>query len=124
VAHNIIHFEIPADDVERARKFYEGLFGWQIAPAPGQPEGGDQYYMIQIEEGALAGGMMKRVVPQQQPVLYVEVESLDGHVEKIKQAGGQIIVPKTPVPTMGWFAQALDTEGNAFAIWQTDPQAA
>jgi predicted enzyme related to lactoylglutathione lyase len=34
------------------------------------------------------------------------------------------VLPKTPVPTMGWFAQALDTEGNAFAIWQTDPQAA
>ena len=68
MAHNIVHFEIPADDVERARKFYEGLFGWQIAPAPGQPEGGDQYYMIQIEEGATAllgalAGRLREVKP-------------------------------------------------------------
>jgi predicted enzyme related to lactoylglutathione lyase len=93
VAHNIVHFEIPADDLERARNFYQGLFGWKIEETPGQTGEGDPYYMIQTEEGALAGGMMKRVVPQQQPVFYVEVESLDGHVEKIKQAGGQIIVP-------------------------------
>ncbi len=119
----IIHFEIPADDIERARKFYQGLFGWQISPAPGQPAEAEPYYMIQTEEGGLGGGMMKRVMPEQRPVLYVQVESVDAHIEKIKRAGGQVVVPKMPVPTMGWFAQALDTEGNVFAIWQDDPQA-
>lgn len=122
MAHNIVHFEIPADDIERARKFYQGLFGWQIAPAGDQP-GGDEYYLIQTEEGALGGGMMKRMAPDQRPVFYVDVESVDDHIEKIKQAGGQVVVPKMPVPTMGWFAQALDTEGNVFAVWQNDPNA-
>lgn len=124
MAHSIVHFEIPADDIERARRFYNGLFGWKIEQAPGQTGEGDPYYMIETAEGGLGGGMMKRVVPQQQPVFYVQVESLDDHVDKIKQAGGQIVLEKTPVPTMGWFAQALDTENNAFAIWQDDPQAA
>ena len=120
MAHNIVHFEIPVDDMERAKKFYQGLFGWQIAPAG---PGGEDYHLIETEEGALAGGMMKRVMPEQRPVLYVQVESVDGHVEKIKQAGGQVVVPKTAVPTMGWFAQAVDTEGNVFAVWQEDSQA-
>ncbi len=120
MAHNIMHFEIPVDDIERARKFYQDLFEWRIEPAgPGEQE----YHIITTEEGALGGGMMKRVVPEQRPVLYVEVESVDGHIDKITKAGGQVVVPKTAVPTMGWFAQALDTEGNVFAVWQTDPQA-
>ncbi len=115
--HQLCHFEIPADDVVRAKEFYKNLFGWQISDVEGD------YHLIQTGENEVGGGMMKRVVPQQQPVMYFEVESVDDYIRKIQQLGGSIIVPKMPVPTMGYFAQALDTEGNAFAIWQSDPQA-
>lgn len=115
--HQICHFEIPADDVERAKEFYKNLFGWQINAV----EGG--YHLIQTGENEIGGGMMKRVVPQQQPTLYFEVESADDYIRKIQELGGSIVVPKMPVPTMGYFAQAIDTEGNVFAIWQTDPEA-
>lgn len=116
MAHPLCHFEIPADDVARAKKFYQDLFGWQIS------EAGEGYYLIQSGENEVGGGMMKRVVPEQRPILYFLVESADEYVRKIQQLGGTIVVPKTPVPTMGYFGQAMDTEGNVFAIWQGDPQ--
>ena len=67
--------------------------------------------------------MMKRVMPEQRPVLYVGVESVDEYVKKIQDAGGTVVVPKMAVPTVGYFAQALDTEGNVFAIFEDDPKA-
>jgi predicted enzyme related to lactoylglutathione lyase len=65
MAHPICHFEIPVDDLQRAKKFYQGIFGWQITDT------GQQGYHLQTGEGELAGGMMKRVVPEQRPVLYI-----------------------------------------------------
>jgi len=117
IPHQLCHFEIPVDDVARAKRFYQDLFGWQIN------EAGEGYHLIETGENEVGGGMMKRVVPQQQPTLYFQVESADDYIPKIQQLGGTIIVPKTPVPSMGYFAQALDTEGNVFAIWQDDPHA-
>jgi predicted enzyme related to lactoylglutathione lyase len=110
VTHPICHFEIPVDELERAKKFYQGIFGWQITDAG---QGG--YNLIQTGEGELAGGMMRRVAPEQRPVLYALVESVDEYSKKIQQAGGTIVVPKTAVPTMGYFAQAFDTEENSQA---------
>jgi len=117
MAHQICHFETPADDVARAKEFYKNLLGWQI----NEVEGG--YHLIQTGENEVGGGMMKRVVPQQQPTIYFQVDSADDYLHRIQQFGGTIIVPKTPVPTMGYFAQAMDTERNVFAIWQVDPEA-
>jgi predicted enzyme related to lactoylglutathione lyase len=118
MTHPICHFEIPVDELERAKKFYQDIFGWQITDT-----GQQEYHLIQTGEGELGGGMMKRVVPEQHPVLYALVESVDEYSKKIQQAGGTIVVPKMAVPTMGYFAQALDTEGNVFAIWEENPQA-
>ncbi len=119
--HTFVHFEIPADDVERARKFYTELFGWQISSPPEFPE----YLFVKTgDEDDLAGGMMKRQGPEQGPIYYVQVESVDATCVTIEQLGGRIIVPKSPVPGMGWFAHFVDTEGNVFALWQTDESAA
>jgi predicted enzyme related to lactoylglutathione lyase len=118
MTHPICHFEIPVDELERAKKFYQDIFGWQITDT-----GQGEYHLIQTGEGELGGGMMKRVVREQQPVLYILVESVDEYLKKIQQAGGTIVVPKTAVPTMGYFAQAFDTERNCFAIWEENPQA-
>jgi len=63
------------------------------------------------------------LVPEQGPVLYILVESVDEYSKKVQEAGGTIVVPKMAVPTVGYFAQALDTEGNVFAIWEENPQA-
>ena len=119
----IVHFEIPADDVPRAKTFYTDLFGWKIEPAGGTME----YWMIQTTdekgEPGVGGGMMARQQPQQAITNYVDVASVDQYAAKVEQLGGQVVVPKTAVPTFGYFAVCLDTENNAFAIWEGDKEA-
>jgi predicted enzyme related to lactoylglutathione lyase len=124
VDHTIVHFEIPADDVEKLRKFYSELFGWKIEKMPGPVE----YWGIQTvpvdEKGipirpGVNGGMMKKQNQEHKPVNYILVESVDEYVNKIESLDGKIIVPKMEVPGIGWWALALDPEGNQFAILQS-----
>ena len=123
VDHTIVHFEIPADDVEKLRKFYSLLFGWKIETMPGQVE----YYgiwTVPVDEKGVPlrpgvnGGMMKKQNPEHKAVNYIQVESVDEYMKKIESLGGRIVVPKMEVPGIGWWALALDPEGNQFAILQ------
>ena len=119
--HTIVHFEIPAEDVGKLRKFYSQLFGWKIEKA----EGYGDYWMISTvptdEKGmplrqGVNGGMMKKQNPEHKFTYYVQVESVDEYCKKIEELGGKVIVPKTEVPGMLWWAIAFDPEGNHFAI--------
>lgn len=133
MSHTVVHFEIPADDPERAAKFYRELFGWDIehlGPAGG---GGIEYWLIKTvpvdadgkpTEPGVNGGLMRRMMPGQTPVNYISVEDVDQFARKAEQLGAKLVVPKMPVPGMGWFAQLADTEGSIFALWQYDPAAA
>jgi predicted enzyme related to lactoylglutathione lyase len=130
--HTIVHFEIPADEPERAAKFYRELFGWEITRW-GEAAEGVEYWMVRtVPTGATGqptrpgvnGGLMRRMMPGQAPVNYIGVASVDEFVRRAERLGAEVVVPKTPVPGMGWFAQLKDTEGNVFAIWQTDAAAA
>jgi predicted enzyme related to lactoylglutathione lyase len=121
--HTIVHFEMPADNVEKLRKFYADLFGWKIEKSPGPIP----YWMIETvpvdEKGmplrpGVNGGMYKKDNPERRPVNYISVESIDEYVEKIKAFGGTIVQPKQEVPTVGWIAVALDPEGNQFGMLQ------
>lgn len=115
----IVHFEIPADDPNRAKKFYADLFGWKIEHVPEM-----EYWMIYTSgEKAVDGGMMKRQHPQQQITNYIDVPSIDEYAGKVEKLGGKIVVPKMAVPTMGYFAVCLDTENNVFAIWESNMNA-
>jgi predicted enzyme related to lactoylglutathione lyase len=129
--HTIVHFEIPADNPERATKFYRELFGWDIQKAPAGA--GPEYWMVstvptdakgQPTRAGVNGGMMRRQHPGHPPVNYVAVESVDEYAKKAKGLGAEEAMPKTPVKGMGWFAWLKDTEGNVFGIWQHDEQAA
>ena len=119
----IVHFEIPTDNLERARKFYAELFDWKIEKYPGPME----YWMITTTnekgEKAVDGGMMKRQNPQQPITAYIDVPSIDEHAVKVKKLGGKVVVPKTAIPDVGYFAVCLDTENNSFAIWENDKNA-
>jgi predicted enzyme related to lactoylglutathione lyase len=117
MAHVIVHFEIPADDVDRAQKFYADLFGWTFEDA------GNEYHIIQTG-GEPGGGLMKRMAPEQPITNYIGVENVDEFARKAESLGAKILMPKTPVPAMGWFAQLQDTEGNVFALWEPDASAA
>ncbi len=118
--HTFAHFEIPADDVGRAKTFYSELFGWQITPA----QGFEDYWLIQTgDEQDLGGGLMARQAPGQAPVSYVQVGSVADYAAKVEELGGKVIIPRSPVPGMGWFAHFQDTEGNVFALWESDESA-
>lgn len=123
---DVVHFEIPADDVERAQKFYGELFGWKIEKITG-PSPMD-YWLItrgaaEGEKPMLGGGMMKRMAPQQQITIYIDVPSVDEYVEKVKKLGGQVCFPKMAVPAMGYFAVCLDPENNGFGLWECNSEA-
>ncbi len=123
----IVHFEIPADDVERSKKFYSDLFGWKIEKWPGSASADMKYWLITTtdEKGnkALSGGMMKRQMPQQQITNYIDVKSVDEYSSKVQQLGGKVVVPKIAVPGMGYLAVCLDTENNSFGIWESNESA-
>ncbi len=120
--HTIVHFEIPADDIERAKTFYSKLFGWQFSTPPGF----DNYWVFETGEPTqdAGGGILSRETAGQGIVHYIQVESVDKYVTKAQELGAHVIYPRSPVPGMGWFAQLLDTEGNCFAIWESDRSAA
>lgn len=115
-------FEIPADDLERARKFYSELFGWRIEEFPVQFR--RDYLIIKTGKGnAVSGGLTKRQRPDQTIVNYIDVASADRYAVKVERLGGKVLVPKTAVPGMGYFVVCEDTEENAFGIWENDKNA-
>ncbi len=119
----IVHFEIPADDIERAKAFYTQLFDWKIE----KHDGPKDYWMISTTdtkgEKGLEGGIIQRQDPQHPITNYVEVDSVDEYAAKVESLNGVIIVPKMPVTGVGYFAVCEDTENNVFGIWETDPDA-
>jgi uncharacterized protein len=130
--HTICHFEIPAEEPKRAVEFYKELFGWDIKHW-GASDNKAEIHMISTvptdESGmpsrpCVNGMIMKRQHPQQPFANYIHVESVDDYGAKAVALGGQIVMPKTPVPGMGWFLYFKDTEGNILGLWQLDSAAA
>ena len=117
----IVHFDISADDVQRARKFYEKLFGWKIYKYPHSPEG--HYFIETIKpngEQGLSGGISKRKQPNHKITNYIEVDSIDDSLLQVKRLGGKITDPKTEIPAVGIIAGCEDTEGNMFFLLQVE----
>jgi len=120
-AANIVWFEIPADNPERAQAFYRNLFGWEINPFPGA---GDYWHIDTGGADDTPDGALKRRKHPQEPIVnYVSVDSVADFSKKIEKHGGTICLAKTAVPQMGYFAVCRDTEGNSFGIWQSDATA-
>jgi uncharacterized protein len=110
----IVHFEIPADDTDRAKNFYEKTFDWKI-----RFDKDTDYYMINTKEDCtgIDGGMMKRKMPGQPFMNYITVSSVDEFMKKIKKNGGDIVMKKTPIGmNMGAIAAFKDTEGNIIGL--------
>ena len=119
---SIVWFEIPADNVERARKFYAALFGWKIEKFPAAVE---NYWHIDTggSNDTPDGGLMPRMHPQQPITNYVLVPSVDEAAAKVEKLGGKIMRPKTAVGEMGYFVICRDTENNEFALWEKNESA-
>ncbi len=118
---SIVWFEIPANNVERARAFYSKLFGWKIERFPGPKP----YWHIDTggADATPDGGMMERQSPEQSVTNYVGVPSVDEAAAQVEKLGGRICMPKAAVPEMGYFAICNDTENNTFALWETNERA-
>ena len=121
--HTIVHFEIPASNVDKIRDFYSKLFGWKIQKYPGPME----YWTIEtvpVDEKmtptrpGVNGGLFRKENENNKPVNYISVESIDKYIDKVKALGGKILQQKQEVPNVGWVALALDPEGNQIALLQ------
>ncbi len=114
----IVHFEVPADDPQRAKSFYTDLFGWKIEGIPGL-----DYMLIDTSEENLpgiGGGIMRRQGPSQRIINYIDVDSVEEYSARVMSLGGKVLIPKRAVPGVGYFAICLDTESNPFGILEID----
>jgi predicted enzyme related to lactoylglutathione lyase len=127
MAHNVSHFSIHADDLPRARRFYEKVFGWRFTPW-GPPD----FFLIQTgpdSDKGIHGALQKRDAPLAGKGVRgyectITVENVDPIAEAIVKHGGKIVTPKMVIPTVGTLVQFEDTEGNlACAMRYEDPAA-
>ena len=126
----VAHFEIYAEDPAKLSQFYGSLFDWSTEAVPGM-----DYRMIKTVDtdakgapatpGGINGGILKRPpgFDARSWVNYVNVDSIDGAVERAQKLGARVTKGRAAVPGMGWFAMLVDPEGNSFAVWQADPGA-
>ena len=123
MANRVMHFEIQADDIERAKSFYEKTFDWKISKMMSSDDGGMDYWGLTTgPDGTpgINGGMYERPVERK---LYtydctIVVEDLDKAIEDVKKNGGTIHKEKMEIPKVGWFVSGMDTEGNSFGLMQ------
>ena len=120
----VVHFEVPFDDVERARSFYQSAFGWTITPMPEM-----SYTMVSTgpagdqgptEPGYIGGGLTERTELLQRPVITVDVDDIDAALTKIEQLGGKTVQPRRDLGGgMGSTAYFTDPEGNLTGLWSS-----
>lgn len=120
---NIAYFEVPVDDLKRARKFYSDLLGWEFMPTD-VPDIPMEYWNITTgaaKEGTLnMGGMYQRQGPMGGILTYVKVDQIDKTLARVEKLGGKVINPKMTLNTVGSMATILDTEGNVIALWEQE----
>ncbi|MBI4127470.1 MAG: VOC family protein [Parcubacteria group bacterium] len=120
--NKVVHFEIPADDMARAKSFYEKVFGWQV-------NAWDKEYfmattvpvddrMMPKEPGAINGGFYRRSEKAPNPVLVINIPSVDQYIKSVEAAGGRLVTPKIAVGEMGFYARVTDSEGNVIGLWE------
>jgi len=126
----VVHFEIQADDPERAVRFYASVFGWEIKKLAGVEF--DYWFIATAPGSEVTGGLQRR--PAKTPptqhgtnayVCTVQVDDFDATADKILGAGGQVALPKFAIalPEPAWWGYFIDLEGNTFGVRQLDPNA-
>ena len=122
--NKVVHFEIPYDNEERAKRFYQGVFGWQIMKMPDMDYNAvttvdsDPQTMRPTTPGAINGGMLKKDPTGPYPILVIAVENTDSYIAKVEAAGGKVVMPTIPIGDFGFYARVADPEGNIIGLWQ------
>ncbi|MBE3074885.1 MAG: VOC family protein [Actinobacteria bacterium] len=122
----VVHFEVPFDDGDRARAFYQNAFGWTMMHMPEM-----SYTMVSTgptgergpsEPGYIGGGMMERDGFYQGPVITIDVDDIDAALAKVEELGGATVRPRLDIGEMGSAAYFTDSEGNLMGLFQSAPQ--
>ncbi|HNP70082.1 MAG TPA: VOC family protein [Kouleothrix sp.] len=119
----VAHFELSAENMDRAITFYREVFGWNIFKWDGPME----YWLVSTGDPSTPGIDGAIVSREQQPVPVINtinVDSIDDTIAKVTASGGTVMMPKGPVPGVGYLAYCTDSEGNAFGLMQADTSAA
>lgn len=121
----VVHFELPADNVERAKKFYEAVFDWKIKK---EEMPGMEYYSVVTgkqdangrgaEMNAINGGMAKRSDFMKSTTVVANVASVEETIKKAQANGGKLVMPTQKMGDFGLYAKITDAEGNVIGIWQ------
>ena len=119
--NRVVHFELPVSDPETSIQFYSQVFGWKFQKWDGPMD----YWLITTGDSqpGINGGLMRRQDPAQPIACTVEVENVDATCAAIEAAGGQIVLPRMPVPGVGWLAYFKDPDGLISGVMQNDPTA-
>lgn len=123
----VLHFEIHADDPQRAVDFYKNVFGWTFKKWSGPME----YWIAMTGDKSsigIDGAVTKRMEPLAKGrfnsyLCTIDVPDIDKYIEKIKENGGKVLTEKMEIPQVGMYAPCEDTEGNSFGIIQMNPDA-
>ena len=117
MAGDIVHFEVPSKDTGRAKEFWGSLFGWEFELFSEPME----YNMIRgMQPG---GGIYPAQGEESGLTVYFGTDDVATHVARVEELGGSVVMPKTPIPSIGYFAVCQDTEGNTFSLFESDESA-
>ena len=121
---SVVHFEIPADDLARAKDFYGSIFGWQLQDMPDmdytvvRTTEVDEQTQMPLAPGAINGGMVQRSEETPTPVITIDVASIAETLKQVEAGGGRVVLPRTEIPDMGAYAYFADPEGNTVGLWE------
>ena len=122
----VVHFEVPAKNIKRAKAFYSQVFGWKTNDA--KMPSGDIYTSLMTTEvdermrpkspGAINGGMMKLQKPYTGPIITIQVDDITSALKSVEKSGGKMVVKRTEMGQYGAFGYFNDTEGNLMGLYE------
>ena len=120
---SVIHFDIPAEDLARAKEFYEKIFSWKINYYSDEyslctTTEMDEKTKMPKEVGSINGGLQKKDDMSPYPIVVIGVKDIDLTIKNILARGGKIIMGKKQMGDMGTYAKLTDSENNVIGIWQ------
>jgi uncharacterized protein len=118
----VVHFEISADDPDRAAQFYRKAFNWDVSDW-----GGPSKYLLVTtgapDEAGINGAITERQEHMQAVINSIDVDSWERAAKSVIDAGGEVLTEKAAIPGIGYFAYCRDTERNVFGILESNPEA-
>jgi len=118
-------FNLPVDNIARAKEFFSKTFGWEFMPTGTD---GDHHFATTVptdenglptEPGGINGGLLQRGAYEQQVTsIFIKVKSINDTIDKVETNGGILVLAKVPIADFAYLAQIKDTEGNLISLWE------